>query len=108
MHGIGDLVNPRFDFSRRTSEDEGILEPGRTSRITRGWRSRSRGDWTRGLGWSRGSKDTVGERLDSLTYVVLGGADTVKMVTQSEDSIEDTLPFLLWSDSIRHGDGVGR
>ena len=108
VDGVRDLVNPRFDFGGGTSEDEGFLEPWSTSWITRRWSSMSRSGWRRSLRRNRGSKDAVGERLDSLTYVVLGGADTVKMVTQSKDSIEDTLPFLLWSDSIRHGDGVGR
>ena len=27
VHGIGDLVDPRFDFSSRTAKDERFLEP---------------------------------------------------------------------------------
>ena len=108
VDGIRDLIDPRFDFRGRTSEDEGLLEPWSTSWIARRWSSISRSGWGRSLRQNRGSNDAVGERLDSLAYMVLGSPNSIEMVAQSEYSIENTLSLLLWSDSIRHGDSVSR
>ena len=81
VDGVRDLVDPRFNFGGGTSEDEGFLEPWSTSWITRRWSSMSRSGWGRSLRRNRGSKDAVGERLDSSAYVVLGSPNSIEMVT---------------------------